>query len=142
MTGSRETSVKHRPIFIIGAPRSGTSITTWVLGQHPNIQAMPETGWIASMGVAAFLSHRKGSERGRLSHLSNVDYPISRLMAHVGTAVDEIVHDVYRQRCRALYGEEAFDPDWTIPAGLSSKPMHIRRRGSDPKHRWIDGTPL
>ena len=61
MTGRQETPIGPRPIFIIGAPRSGTSITTWVLGQHPNIQTMPETGWIASMGVAAFLSDRKGS---------------------------------------------------------------------------------
>jgi hypothetical protein len=66
-----------RPIFIIGAPRSGTSITTWALGQHPNIQPMPETAWIASLAVGGYLSHVKGSERGRYSHLSNVEFPLA-----------------------------------------------------------------
>lgn len=131
-----------RPIFIIGAPRSGTSITTWALGQHPNIQPMPETAWIASMAVGAFLSHKKGSERGRLSHLSNVDFPLQPFMARIGEAVDAIVHDAYAARVLQMYGEGAHDPAWRVPAELAHSPLQIRRAGTDPKRRWIDGTPL
>jgi len=131
-----------RPIFIIGAPRSGTSITTWVLGQHPNIQPMPETAWIASMAVGAYLSHAKGSARGSLSHLSNVDFPLASFMARVGESIDAIVQDVFAERRKRFYGEHAGDPAWVLPPALADAPMQIQRRGSDPKRRWIDGTPL
>lgn len=131
-----------RPIFIIGAPRSGTSITTWVLGQHPNIQPMPETGWIASMAVGAYLSYLKGSERGRFSHLSNVEYPLAPFMAHVGRSVDAIVRDVYDRRCLRLYGERSRKPDWVLKGKQLNNPLHIRRTARDSKQHWLDGTPL
>jgi hypothetical protein len=131
-----------RPIFIIGAPRSGTSITTWALGQHPNIQPMPETAWIASLGVGAFLSHAKGSERGRFSHLSNVEFPLAPFMARIGEAVDAIVHDVFDERRRIFYGEAVRDTSWSLPERVAHSPMHIQRSGNDPKRRWIDGTPM
>ena len=131
-----------RPIFIIGAPRSGTSITTWALGQHPNIQPMPETAWIASMAVGSFLSHRKGSERGRYSHLSNVGFPLAPFMERIGAAVDDIVQDVYVERCQQLYGPGVQATDWHLTSRQSEHPMQIRRAGAEPKRRWIDGTPL
>lgn len=131
-----------RPIFIVGAPRSGTSITTWALGQHPNIQPMPETAWIASLGVGAYLSHLKGSERGRFSHLSNVDHPLRPFMARIGEAVNAIVNDVFVERCHHLHGKAVDDPGWLPSATALSNPMQIRRSGADPKQRWVDGTPL
>ena len=131
-----------RPIFIIGAPRSGTSITTWALGQHPNIQPMPETAWIASLGIGAFLSHGKGSERGRYSHLSNVEFPLAPFMTRIGEAIDAIVHDVFAERRERFYGPAAGEPTWELPEKWADAPMQIQRSGSDPKQRWIDGTPL
>jgi hypothetical protein len=133
---------RPRPIFIIGAPRSGTSITTWALGQHPNIQPMPETAWIASLGVGAILSHRKGSERGRFSHLSNVDYPLTSFMARIGESVHAIVDDAYAERCLRLYGPASQRPEWRLSERQLEKAMHIRRAGDEPKQRWIDGTPF
>jgi hypothetical protein len=132
-----------RPIFIIGAPRSGTSITTWALGQHPNIQPMPETVWIASLGIGAYLSHLKGSERGRFSHLSNAGFELAPFMARIGQAVDAIVDDVFSARCHRMLGAAVDDPEWVLPdADKARNPMQILRTASDPKQRWVDGTPL
>lgn len=131
-----------RPVFIIGAPRSGTSVTTWALGQHANIQPMPETGWIASMGVGAFLSWRKGSERGRYSHLSNADYPLEPFLARVGESIDRIVGDVFDVRCNRMYGDFRATGELRTRKEGPRHPLQLMRAVGDPKRRWIDGTPL
>lgn len=132
-----------RPIFIIGAPRSGTSITTWVLGQHPNIQPMPETSWIATMAVGSYASYTYGASRGRLSHLSNVDLAPATFMRRVGEAIDAIVHDCYEERCRRLYGNYRERGQLDTPSEAEQDGfLQIRRAVDDPKSRWIDGTPF
>lgn len=137
-----DASTGPRPVFIIGAPRSATSALTWALGQHPNIQTMPETAWIASMAVGAYLSHVKGSERGKFSHLSNVDYPLEPFLLRVGESIDRIVHDVFATRCEQMYG------DWRALGTLREYPnspapeLRVMRSVDDPKQRWVDGTPM
>lgn len=131
-----------RPVFIIGAPRSATSAMVWAIGQHPNIQPMPETAWIASFAIGSYLSYVKGSERGRFSHLSNVDYPLDPFLQRLGDAVDNIVKDVFAVRCERFYGDyRALGKLRTNPNGPNA---HLRLMHSvdDPKQRWIDGTPL
>lgn len=131
-----------RPIFIVGAPRSGTSILTWVLGQHPEIQPMPETAWIAGMSAGLLVAYRIGSDRGRLSHLSNVQYPLEPFMRRFGEAVDAVVHDVYEERCRRMYGDYRASDQGPLKSAGPNPSMQIRRRVKDPKRRWVDGTPL
>jgi Sulfotransferase family len=130
-----------RPVFIVGAPRSGTSVSTWALGQHPNIQPMPETSWLATMAAGGYLSYLKGSERGRFSHLSNVEYPIEPFMARIGDGLHQVVCDVYEERCRRLYGD--FRALGRVPVNKKNPDaLQVRRGVDDPKQRWIDGTPL
>jgi len=38
-----------RPVFVIGAPRSGVSALSWALGQHPGIPAAIDTAWMAEL---------------------------------------------------------------------------------------------
>ena len=138
---TRQYEEMPEPIFIIGAPRSGTSAMNWAIGQHPNIQVMPETSWIASFATGAMSSYRKGSERGRFSHLSNVSFPSDIFYAHVAECVDNIVNDVYETRCRQLYGNYETEGIKINPANPNA-PYQVRRSPDDPKSRWIDATPL
>jgi glycosyltransferase involved in cell wall biosynthesis len=38
-----------RPIFVIGADRSGVSALAWALGQHPSLPVAWDTGWMAEL---------------------------------------------------------------------------------------------
>ena len=38
-----------RPIFVIGADRSGASALAWALGQHPSLPAVMDTEWISEL---------------------------------------------------------------------------------------------
>ena len=114
----------------------------WALGQHPNIQPMPETGRIASMGIGGYLSYLKGSEREKFSHLSNVDYPMEPFIERLGEFVDHVVNDVFDVRCRRFYGNFR---ETGVLRGSPNSPnpqLQIMRSVDDPKSRWIDGTPL
>jgi hypothetical protein len=103
---------------------------------------MPETSWIATMAGAAYLSYGYGASRGRFSHLSNVHYEMPFFMRRVGEAVDAIVNDCFEERCHRLYGDFRAKGELHMAPAMSETRYHIRRHASDPKQRWIDGTPF
>lgn len=94
------------------------------------------------MAVGAYLSHLKGSERGKFSHLSNVEYPMEPFMWRVGQSVDRIVNDVFEVRNQLFYGDFRTSGVLREARNNPSHELRLRRSVHDPKHRWIDGTPL
>src|SRR6266513_2717725 len=42
----------NKPIFVVGSPRSGTSVLTWCLGQHPNIFPLDESTGMGELALA------------------------------------------------------------------------------------------
>ena len=130
----------NRPIFIVGSPRSGTSILTWCLGQHSNIFVQEESNWIGRFAVQVGAAYEVGTARGDRSQLSALGVQRAEFFTGFGANINRLIidhrkqlEDKLRQRCLTKDGP---------PAGASARNgFRITRSPSDPKQRWVDGTP-
>ena len=124
----------NRPIFVVGSPRSGTSILTWCLGHHPNIFPVPESNWMGDFAVNVALAYRVGAARDYYSILSAMDIPNDELFAAFGRSINDLIlghrTDLERKRF-AKRIELKIDPRWIKAASTAA----------GPKTCWVDGTP-
>jgi sulfotransferase family protein len=118
----------NKPVFVVGSPRSGTSILTWCLGQHPNMLAVPESNWMGDFVANAAVAHRIGAARAHLSILSAMDISQDELLSEFGRAINDLIlsHRQDLERTRAA---------------IPSLPEFMRRSIPGSKMRWVDGTP-
>lgn len=123
------------PVFIVGSPRSGTSILTWCLGQHPNLLGLEESNWMAHFAVDVAVAFRRGSARGERSQLSSMGIDRDQFLQDFGTSINA---SIVRHR-------EAFEDRRRQRASPENPENHpafkISRGQSDPKSRWVNGTP-
>jgi hypothetical protein len=123
-----------KPIFIVGSPRSGTSILAWCLGQHPNIFPVPESNWMGEFARDLAGAHRVGAARGELSILSAMEIHAGELFATFGQSINELIlrhrTDLQTKREKKAY-ESKIDPGWLDATSTTT----------GPKGRWVDGTP-
>lgn len=124
-----------RPIFVIGAYRSGTSITTWAIGQHPNIFALEETGWVHSGLIALSSCFEFASDRsGSAAEIYGID--ALRFLGTYGRFLDRLHRDVCRERSeKVLFARLANSPKQASPN------IQMLRSPRCAKSRWVDGTP-
>jgi hypothetical protein len=110
----------NRSIFVVGSPRSGTSILTWCLGQHPNIFPVPESNWMGQFAINVQISYEIGSARGDRSLLSGMDIGREEFFANFGRSINDLIlshrKDLERKR-------------------------KMRNPSPEPKTRWVDQTP-
>ncbi|HEV2773120.1 MAG TPA: sulfotransferase [Thermoleophilaceae bacterium] len=118
-----------QPVFIVGAPRSGTSVLTWSLGQHPDLLPLEESDWLPRLVANLTIAYRKGTARGDRSALSAMGVSQRAFYAAFGDAVDEIILS-HRRRYEELHAAKGGDPRFTLS-----------RSPSEPKLRWVDGSP-
>lgn len=126
---------RRGPIFVVGSPRSGTSILTWCLGQHANILPQEESCWLGEFAVNAAVQFHVGSSRQQRSQLSALGIQDAEFFQLLGDSINTLVLDhrlqqeqLSRECCRR-------DPSQASPL------LHVSRSENEPKLRWVDGTP-
>ena len=123
------------PIFVVGSPRSGTSILTWCLGQHPNILPLEESGWMGQLAIELGVGYRAGTQFGPRSQLSALGVDREAYFEAFGKTINAIIHQHRGQLERNCKRFAAPDP------AAAESPFSISRSSGDPKSRWVDGTP-
>jgi len=127
-------SSMNRPVFVVGSPRSGTSILTWCLGQHPNMFPVPESNWMGDFAVNVAIGYRIGAARGERSILSAMEIREDELFTALGQSIHELIishrADLERKRQGAV-----------TASGAKGGWFQARSSASEPKNRWVDGTP-
>jgi hypothetical protein len=124
----------NKPIFVVGSPRSGTSILTWCLGHHPNLFPVPESNWIGDFAVNVAIAYQIGVARSDYSILSAMDIRDDELFAAFGQSINDLIlrHRVDLERKRE-----------TRSAALKLDACWLEATSTEagPKARWVDGTP-
>jgi Sulfotransferase family len=118
----------NSPVFVVGSYRSGTSIFCWCLGQHPNLVNLPETNWLARLGLDLDNLYRIATVNGNFSHLGQIGTGIEEFYRLMGEGVERLIQAtnplLIERTERNVKGE-----------------LHRRRSLEDPKRRWVDATP-
>lgn len=122
-----------RPIFIVGSGRSGTSVLTWAIGQHPNIIVTPETNWLTALASYLEAFHDIGMAPAPTGHLSRWNISKQQFLLEFGLAVDGIILRTFEARFP--------DRQKSLGKAMEQKGLAWFRSLDDPKTRWVDGTP-
>ena len=123
----------NKPIFIVGSPRSGTSILTWCLDQHPNLFAVDESTGIGELALALSVCYETKMGLGPGSLWSNLNVQKAEFFAAFGQTINELIqrHKVDQGKGR----EQTFAPK-------GSAHIYVEETAANfTKSRWVDGTP-
>ncbi len=123
------------PIFIVGSPRSGTSILTWCLGQHPNVLMLEETDFIVDFAFSSAVCWKRGSKRGDRNQLSKASISLDTFLKDVGSSLERILLNTRAGALARSRKRAKIDPS------LGKKELQLERGWLDTKRRFVDGTP-
>lgn len=121
-----------KPIFITGCGRSGTSVLTWAIGQHPNIIVTPEINWVSTLASHMEGLYRAGLAGGDKGHLATWNVSRAAFFCAMGGGVDAAIRTSFEGR---------FPDRRNAAADPSASALRWYGSPGDPKARWVDGTP-
>jgi len=128
-----------RPVFVVGAYRSGTSILTWAVGQHPNILPVEETRWLHLLGEGARAGFALASKAPR-NFFQIYDVSEREFLGHFGLSIDSLMRAsglrLNHRTSLARLVNKLEQRDGTYDAKFQ-----LARSAFNPKRRWVDGTP-
>src|ERR1043166_8796767 len=124
----------NKPIFVVGSPRSGTSILAWCLGHHPNIFPVPESNWMGDFAMNVAIAHQIGSARGGYSILSAMEIRADEFFAAFGQSINELVLGHRRNL-------EINRANSNSPSKVNLRWLEATSMTAGSKTRWVDGTP-
>jgi hypothetical protein len=78
------------PIFVVGAPRSGTSMMQWALRQHPELWGGQESDYLIPLFERLREIHEFGSRRGRLHWLSGQKVALEEFVKFIGMGINAL----------------------------------------------------
>lgn len=125
-----------RPVFVIGSRRSGASLLTLSLGQHPMIRMIPDMSWVERFARGAAQAYGEDAESGDLSQFQALGITPNQMFEDLGVAIDRMMlrtpdHLRSRRHPTPVNGSH---PSWRdfgrehVGAAHAAKPA-----------RWVDG---
>jgi hypothetical protein len=123
---------KARPIFVVSSGRSGSTILTWCLGQHPNIVPQEESNWLGPFAIDVAVGFKRGTIRGERGQLSANFIQREEMLEAFGNTIDQLL---------LSHRTQFEDPQLRQRAEWNPPPFKISRSADEPKSRWVDGTP-
>ncbi len=124
----------NKPIFVVGSPRSGTSVLTWCLAQHPNIFPVDESTGIGELALALAVCYETKMGLGPESLWSSLSVQQDEFFAAFGQTINDLIqrHKVDLER---KGWEQTFAPNSPPHRFVAAKATNAT------KTRWVDGTP-
>lgn len=84
------TSTGSSPTFILGSPRTGSSVLHWSLCQHPALWGSAESDFLHELAPAAGRAWERGTKQGEHAWLLKEQVTEREFMQRIGGAVDEL----------------------------------------------------
>jgi hypothetical protein len=123
------------PIFIVGSPRSGTSVFTWCLGQHSAILALEESNWLGPLTIDLAANFRTGGSRKEHSMLGMLGLSEDNFLSSIGGTIDCTILNSKEKIVEKSHQIALANPE------LVSADIRLIRSEPVLKTRWVDGTP-
>ncbi len=126
------------PIFVVGCPRSGTSVLSHAIAAHSGNWLGPESDFMASLIKGAKESHEIGTRRGEHHWLSGREVSFGEFLEYIGIGINAL----YTNRAGGLRWVEQ-TPQYTrrLPDLARMFPgmraVHIVRSGRHVVHSMI-----
>jgi len=85
-----ELKLTESPVFVVGSPRSGTSMMQWALRQHPQLWGGQESDFMVSLVDRLRETHELGSRREKLHWLSGQRVGVAEFLQYMGTGLNAL----------------------------------------------------